>query len=103
MRPEHAAEEQQRRDGSEHELEVRQLAVGKWNGMSGVGGRNRLSLFTDAVGDAARFADEVLEEVLEPVPRPVSWVWTPLLHTTSEGRRAEAHLVVPEHPGNEHE
>ena len=36
-------------------------------------------------------------------PTPVSWVCTPFLYTSSEGRRAEAHLVGPEHPGDEHQ
>ena len=62
----HAPEEQQRGDGGEDELEVGQRRRREVEGDDGVGRRHGLALFTGRVGDAARFADEVLEEVLPP-------------------------------------
>ena len=62
----HAAEEQQRGDGREHELEVGQRGSGEVEGDDGVGRRHRLALFTLRAGHRSRFADEVVEEVRPP-------------------------------------
>ncbi len=97
---EHAPQEQQRRDRREHELEVGQRRGREVEGHGGVGRRDRLALFTDAVGDPARFPDEVLEEVLHP-PHPGELGLDPVVDPASDRGGAEAHLVGPQHPGDE--
>ena len=54
--PEHAPEEEQRGDGREHQLEVRQRRRREVEGDDGVGRRHRLALFALRTGDRPRLA-----------------------------------------------
>ena len=98
----HAPEEQQRGDGGEDELEVGQRRRREVEGDDGVGRRHGLALFTGRTGDAARYADEVVEEVFPP-PHTGQLVLHPVRDPRTERVAPEPHLVGPQHPGDEHQ
>ena len=98
---EHAPQEQQRGDGGEHELEVRQRDVGKWNGMTVLAADTAWPCSPVAVGDAARFARRSSRRSVSTSRRPGELgLAPPLLDPAPDGGRAEAHLVGPQHPGD---
>ena len=98
---EHAPEEQERGDRGEHELEVGQRGRREVEGDHRVGRRHRLALFTRRTGDEPRFADEVVDELGPPPDADLGR--HPVLDPTTEGVRAETHLVGPEEPGDHHQ
>src|SRR5579872_2246070 len=97
-----AAEEQQRRDGREDELEEGEGHRREVERDDGVGGGDRRGLLVVGVGYLARLADEVVPEVPPPAD-PGELGLDPVPHAVPERGPAEAHLVGPQDPGHEHE
>jgi hypothetical protein len=88
----HTSEEQKGRDGSEDELEVGKRRGREVEGDGGVSRRHRLALLTDAIGNAAWFADEVLEKVFHPPDSGELGLYS-VPHSSTDRGGTKAHLV----------